>query len=221
VPFARQKLVAALLAVAWCVAATAAPVIAEDTPTSDPQFIWPTSGRLTQNYGCTGFWAEPRRGSCAHFHGGIDIGNSRGTPIRAAADGIISHVGLDPWLTRNRSWMVIINHGAGLQTMYAHLRDREMEGIRRGARVEQGQVIGLMDMTGMATGPHLHFSFISNGSWVNPRDYIDGLPQRSKPRGSTIVQQATCFNFGAGFGAYNGQLIAMPLEFDGPPTCAA
>ena len=116
-------------------------------------FIWPTSGRLTQPYGCTGVRFEPRRGSCAHFHGGMDIANGRGTPVRAAGDGTISHVGWDPWLERRiASWMVIINHGGGVQTMYAHLRDREMEGIRDGARVEQGQIIGLMDSTGCRPG---------------------------------------------------------------------
>ena len=214
-------MLAAALLVAASLAASVAPVVAEETTAPVEEFTWPTTGRVTQNYGCTGFWAEPRRGSCAHFHGGIDIANSRGTPIRAAADGVVSHVGWDPWLPRRiASWMVIINHGDGLQTMYAHLRDREMSGIQRGARVSQGQVIGLMDTTGMSTGPHLHFSFLRNGSWVSPRNFISGNPERRRPQGSTVVQ-ATCFNFGAGMGAYNGELIAMPLEFDGPRTCAA
>ena len=141
--------------------------------------IWPTSGRITQPYGCTGFYAEPRRGSCAHFHGGIDIANSRGTPVVAAADGVIDLVGWDPWIQPDPDWMVIINHAGGLQTMYAHLRAKPVDGITKGAHVTQGQLIGLMDMTGRATGPHLHFAVILDGHYTNPRDYLAGSPKTS------------------------------------------
>lgn len=227
---ARRNIIALLSVLAWVVA-SAGPAIAVDPAVPlDPavavdgeqRFIWPTSGRLTQPYGCTGVRFEPRRGSCAHFHGGMDVANGRGTPVRAAGDGTISHVGWDPWLERRiASWVVIINHGGGVQTMYAHLRDREMDGIREGARVEQGQIIGLMDSTGLSTGPHLHFSFLRNGTWANPRDYIDGLPRRPRPRGGTSINDATCANFGAGMGAWNGGLVARATEFDGEPTCTA
>ncbi|CAN5779514.1 hypothetical protein BH24CHL5_BH24CHL5_11980 [soil metagenome] len=205
-----------MAALATGVLASAA--IAED---GDKSFRWPTTGRITQNYGCTGFWAEPRRGSCAHFHGGIDIANDRGTPIRAAADGVIAHVGLDPWLpNRIASWMVIINHGSGIQTMYAHLRDKAIDGIRPGARVTQGQIIGLMDSTGLSTGPHLHFSFIKNGTWANPRNYIAGKPVRLRPIGSTTVEPS-CATFWGGFGAWTGGPVARATEKDGPSPCSA
>lgn len=216
----RHRLMAAVLVVFACVASVG-PVAATD---SDTSYIWPTRGRVTQPYGCTGFWAEPRHGSCRHFHGGIDIANSRGTPVRAAADGVIELVGWDPWLRRNPDWMVIIDHGRGVKTVYAHLRAKPIDGIRRGEPVSQGQLIGLMDMTGMATGPHLHLSFIVNGEWANPRDFIAGLPSRRRPVGSTIASPSgasRCDIVGAGMGAWNGGLTAVALEGDGPSPCAA
>lgn len=213
----RRRFVAALV-IATALAATLVPAAGAET---DGSFAWPTSGRISQPYGCTGFWAEPRRGSCAHFHGGIDIANRRGTPIRAAADGVVSHVGWDPWMPRRiASWMVIINHGGGLQTMYAHMRAKAVDGISRGARVTKGQLIGLMDSTGMSTGPHLHLSFIKNGSWVNPRDYIDGQPERRNSRRRSAPAKPACAVFGAGMGAWLGGATALVLEFDTPSACA-
>jgi murein DD-endopeptidase MepM/ murein hydrolase activator NlpD len=169
-------------------AALAAPVIAEDGSGSKP-FVWPTTGRITQPYGCTGFWAEPRYGDCRHFHGGIDIADDRGTPVRAAADGVITHVGWDQWGTRN--WMVMINHGGGLTTWYAHLRGRQIAGIRNGIRVRQGEVIGYMSDTGMATGVHLHWAVLRDGVYANPRKFVDGMPFKARKSG-TPKSAASC-----------------------------
>ncbi len=223
-PFRHRPLVGALVALALAV--VPAPVIAEEGTTVESQLIWPTSGRISQQYGCTGFSWEPRRGSCAHFHTGIDIAGTRGTPVRAADSGVVSHVGWDPWLPqRIASWVVIVNHGDGLQTMYAHLRDREMTGIRDGTRVRKGQIIGLMDSTGLSTGPHLHFSVLRNGTWANPRPLLAGKPHRGPrrpPRGSTVPELVDCSNFGAGYGASNGGLTAAVTESEaGPNDCAA
>jgi len=149
--------------------------------TNATQFIWPTSGRITQPYGCTGFTAEPRLGSCRHFHGGIDIANSRGTPIRAAAPGVVTRVGRDPWGTG--AWVVFINHGQGITSWYVHMRAKQIPGIRVGARVRRGQIIGYMDMTGQATGVHLHWSLLRAGHWVNPKSYVNGLPYRPRNGG--------------------------------------
>ncbi len=127
--------------------AASAPATAAD---GRKPFIWPTRGKVTQPYGCTGFAYEPRYGNCRHFHGGIDIAYSRGTPVRAAASGIVSHVGWDPWGTR--AWMVIINHGGGVTSWYAHLRGKRIAGLRKGTRVRQGQLIGYMSDTGTGHG---------------------------------------------------------------------
>jgi murein DD-endopeptidase MepM/ murein hydrolase activator NlpD len=177
----------AVISIAFALVATlavGAPTVGQDAVPGVAQpkpFIWPTTGRVTQPFGCTGFWAEPRYGSCRHFHGGIDIADKQGTPIHAAADGVVTHVGWDPWGTRN--WMVMINHGGGLTTWYAHLRGRDIAGINVGARVRQGEVIGYMSDTGMATGVHLHWAVLKDGRYVNPRKYVEGKPFRPRQTG--------------------------------------
>jgi murein DD-endopeptidase MepM/ murein hydrolase activator NlpD len=201
-----------------CVPA-ASTTVAENGATES--WIWPTSGTITQPFGCTGFWAEPRRGSCDHFHSGIDIANERGTPVRAVADGVVELVGWDPWIHPDPDWMVIIDHGNGLRTMYAHMRARPVAGITRGAHVYQGQLIGLMDMTGHATGPHLHFAVYLNGDPVNPRQYLDGPPPSAD--GVGVAGPPGCFPMqdANGVGAGLDGLTAMKPVSDSLQTCAA
>jgi murein DD-endopeptidase MepM/ murein hydrolase activator NlpD len=158
--------------------------------TGSKPFIWPTRGKVTQPYGCTGYIAEPRYGSCQHFHGGIDIAYERGTAIRATAAGIVSHVGWDPWGTR--AWMVIINHGGGMTSWYAHLRGKRIAGLRKGTRVRQGEVIGYMGDTGMATGVHLHWAVLKSGRYVNPKNYVEGLPYRPRGDNGEPTSAASC-----------------------------
>lgn len=212
-----RSLVASALAVAVLLPA-AAPAVAEDGEATGP-FIWPTRGRLTQNYGCTGFWAEPRRGSCAHFHSGLDIANRRGTPVVAVADGVVELVGWDPWLRPNPAWLVVIDHGNGLRTLYAHMRAKPVEGVRRGARVKQGQVIGLMDSTGRSTGPHLHFVVYRNGSAVNPRLYLSGKLQGRGPRRNPVDR--SCISGYEGVGAWLGGATAILPKTDSGSVCPA
>ncbi len=171
--------------------------------------VWPTTGRITQPYGCTGFSWEPRYGSCRHFHGGIDIANNRGTPIRAAAGGTITYVGWDQWGTRN--WMVIINHAGSLTTWYGHMRNKQLDGIRKGVRVRQGEVIGYMSDTGLATGVHLHWSVLKNGAYVNPRNYVAGLPFRPRKRGSP-TSAASCDDVWIASAPAPGAATAVVLE---------
>jgi murein DD-endopeptidase MepM/ murein hydrolase activator NlpD len=188
-------------------------------------FIWPTSGRISQPFGCTGFVAEPRRGSCAHFHEGIDIANRRGTPIHAAADGVIEIVGWDPWIRHNPDWLVVIDHGGGFRTLYAHMRARRLPGITKGAHVVQGQVIGYMDMTGHATGPHLHWAVYLNGNPVNPAQYVNDALRRPLSRkhnsaSPTVTSVSYCRR--ESIGLVQGSATAMVLEGDEPnAACAA
>ena len=168
--------IASLVAAVPAVAQDGSQAIAQPKP-----FIWPTSGRVTQGFGCTGFYAEPSYGSCRHFHGALDIADAEGTPIHAAADGVITHVGWDPWGTHN--WMVMIDHAGGLTTWYAHMRGKEIADIDVGTRVYQGEVIGYMSDTGMATGFHLHWAVLKNGRYVNPRKYVEGKPFRARQTG--------------------------------------
>jgi murein DD-endopeptidase MepM/ murein hydrolase activator NlpD len=130
------------------------------------RFSWPAAGMVTQEYGCTGFYLEPRRGSCRHFHDGIDIANGLGTPIRASDFGVVAFVGWNPY-DSDPAYMVIIGHGGGYTTGYFHLQPRRA--VRAGQTVRRGQVIGYMGSTGNSTGPHLHWEVYRNGRPMNPR----------------------------------------------------
>ncbi len=129
--------------------------------------IWPMSGAITQDFGCTGFWAEPAYGNCAHYHNGIDMVAPYGTPVRAAGAGRVVYVGWNYADGANPAWIVIIAHSSSLTTWYAHMQARYP--VRSGDWVTQGQVIGYEGSTGHSTGAHLHWMVEYNGSFVNPR----------------------------------------------------
>jgi murein DD-endopeptidase MepM/ murein hydrolase activator NlpD len=139
-------------------------------PEGNGRFQWPTTGTISQEYGCTGFPLERPRGSCAHFHRGIDIFNTYGTPIRAAGGGVVAFVGWNPFDSYDPSFVVIIAHGGGLTTYYGHLQSRYV--VHSGQSVRAGQLIGYMGMTGNTTGSHLHWEVRVRGHDVNPRAYI-------------------------------------------------
>ncbi len=105
-------------------------------------------------------------------HKGTDYAASRGTPIRATSDGRVTHAG------RNGSFgnLVVVKHAGGFETKYAHL-SKYANGISKGDRVRQGDIIGYVGSTGSATGPHLHYEFLVNGVHKNPRTILDQLPQ--------------------------------------------
>ncbi len=133
---------------------------------------WPMSGNVTQNFGCTGFSWEPPLGDCAHFHSGIDIVAKEGTKVRASGDGVIAYIGWNYADGTDPAWIVIIAHSDGLQTWYAHLKAKYPAGIKGGARVTAGQVIGYEGNTGHSTGAHLHWAVRFNGNFVNPRLFL-------------------------------------------------
>ncbi len=137
-------------------------------PQSNGTWINPTNGRLTSPYGWRNIGAGPE------FHYGVDLANSTGTPIWAAADGVVSYAA--PLSSYGNA--VIITHSIDGQiyaTVYAHLNSIN---VSVGAEVSQGQQIATMGSTGRSTGPHLHFE-VHNGPWqgqsvgsVNPLKYI-------------------------------------------------
>lgn len=96
-------------------------------------------------------------------HRGIDYAAPTGTPIRAVADAVVSTAGRQGGYGN----LVILKHQGIYSTAYGHL-SRFAPGIKRGARVSQGQVIGYVGSTGLATGPHLHYEFRVNGEQKNP-----------------------------------------------------
>ena len=118
-------------------------------------FAWPVRGVLTSEFG-------PRWGS---FHSGIDIGAPEGTPIVATKAGVVISAG---WLGGYGN-LVVIDHGSGVSTAYAH---QSRIGTTDGARVGQGQVIGYVGSTGVSTGNHLHFEVRVGGSAQDPMRFL-------------------------------------------------
>jgi murein DD-endopeptidase MepM/ murein hydrolase activator NlpD len=102
------------------------------------------------------------------FHRGLDIAARRGTPVLAAADGVITYCGWQGGYGKT----VEINHNYDLATKYGHL-DRFL--VKRGARVKKGEVIGEVGSTGRSTGPHLHYEVLEFGRAMNPMIYIEDL----------------------------------------------
>ena len=104
-------------------------------------------------------------------HYGVDFGAPTGTPVRATGSGVVTHAGTNGGHGR----FVKIDHPGPYQSSYSHLHRIK---VKRGQKIKQGQVIGTVGSTGLATGPHLHYQFWKNGRFVNPMT-ID-LPRNEK-----------------------------------------
>ncbi|MBW3561309.1 MAG: peptidoglycan DD-metalloendopeptidase family protein [Actinobacteria bacterium] len=121
------------------------------------ELVWPTDGRLSSSYG----WrTHPIFGS-RRMHTGIDISGSTGQPVVAAAEGLVVHAGY----RGGYGLAVVIDHGGGLATLYAH---QSAIGVSQGQVVSRGQVVGRVGCTGYCTGPHLHYEVRVNGDPQNP-----------------------------------------------------
>lgn len=103
-------------------------------------------------------------------HRGIDYGAPVGTPVYAAGDGRIAQSGF----SESQGNFIVIQHSSEYTTKYLHLSKRN---VSVGARVRQGQVIGAVGATGYATGPHLHYEFLVNGVYHDPRSIAKTLPK--------------------------------------------
>jgi murein DD-endopeptidase MepM/ murein hydrolase activator NlpD len=118
-------------------------------------------GRLESYFGKR---SDPFSGEGA-FHPGVDIGAPLGTPVRAAADGVVLHAQFVSGYGR----VVVIDHGNGLQTLYAHLASFA---VVPGQEIRQGVVLGTVGSSGRTTGTHLHYEVRVHGSPANPRPYM-------------------------------------------------
>ena len=123
--------------------------------------IWPVHGWITSPFGHR---ISPFTGTL-QMHEGIDICARLGTPIKATADGIIIYSGWKPDYGKN----IVIDHGYGYRTHYAHLSKIY---VHHGQRVRRGEIIGTVGNTGRSTGPHLHYEVLVNGIPVNPKKYL-------------------------------------------------
>lgn len=134
--------------------ATAAPI---PTPQWRAGFRLPVAGAITSGYGVRSVYNGIPRG----YHWGVDFRAPTGTPVRAAASGVVTLAEVLP-LSGN---IVVVDHGAGIFTTYQHL---SALAVRRGVRVARGEIIGRVGSTGLSTGPHLHWGMRVNGVRVNP-----------------------------------------------------
>ena len=123
--------------------------------------IRPAKGWVTSRFG---YRVSPFTGS-REFHEGWDIANHKGTEVIATADGVISFADEKGSFGK----LIIIDHGHGITTRYAHL-DKTF--FKQGDRISRGQIIASMGNTGRSTGPHLHYEVRLNGIPVNPAKYI-------------------------------------------------
>jgi len=110
-------------------------------------------------------------------HNGIDYHAPRGTPVYAAGDGTV----IRSDYSRVNGHHVFIQHANGIQTKYLHFTKRS---VKKGQRVSQGQTIGYVGSTGLATGPHLHYEFVLNGVHRNPRTV--SLPKVEPLKGARL-----------------------------------
>ena len=136
------------------------------TPTGTLQWPLPVAGTITSQFGHR---VDPITGEVSS-HTGTDIACAEGTPILAAADGIVTVAnGLDSW-GGSYGYYIQIDHGGGLETLYAHCSSIC---VTTGQQVQAGQVIGYVGHTGRVTGNHLHFETRLSGSRINPIDFFD------------------------------------------------
>ncbi len=130
-------------------------------PASSGRFQWPTAGSIGSGFG---YRIHPISG-VRKLHAGVDIGAPTGQAIHAAESGTVVSAG---WRGGYGN-CVVINHGGGIATLYAH---QSSMAVSSGQSVSRGQVIGYVGSTGYSTGPHLHFEVRVNGTPVDPVPYL-------------------------------------------------
>lgn len=124
--------------------------------------LWPVMGPITSSFGER---QDPILTGEGEFHTGVDIGASFGARVHATADGVVEKAGWESGYGR----LVVLDHGNGIQTLYAHLSGFA---VTVGQRVSCGQVIGFVGLSGRTTGPNLHYEVRIHGTPVNPHKYL-------------------------------------------------
>jgi murein DD-endopeptidase MepM/ murein hydrolase activator NlpD len=127
--------------------------------------IWPVMGHITASFGAR---LDPFSGEGA-FHTGVDVSSDYGAPVHVTADGVVTvadtHVGYGR--------LVVVEHGFGITTLYAHLSSYA---VVVGTHVKRGEVIGYTGISGRSTGPHVHYEVRVNNAPVNPWRYMKSVP---------------------------------------------
>ena len=148
-------------------------------PRRDGDFAPPVYGRLTSGFGMR---VHPLLGF-GRMHQGVDLAAPFGSPVAAASAGTVRYAG---WHGGHGNY-VLVDHGGGLTTGYGHL-SRIV--VTPGAMVRQGELLGSVGMTGLATGPHLHFEVLRGGVPVDPATARFATAKRAPPADATRVRAA-------------------------------
>jgi len=163
---------------------TAQTVVQDPVLTATGKLLWPIPhASISQGFGPTAYVFEAAYAGFPHFHTGVDLAVPLGTPVFAAADGVVA---LARPMTDTAGDLVgygnyvVIQHDAGLKTLYGHLL---AIGVKEGDVVKRGQLIGLVGSTGNSTGPHTHFEVRIDNSPVDP---LQMLPTVTPPPAAPI-----------------------------------
>lgn len=167
--------------------------------------IWPVEGRL---WGPFGRRNDPFSGEGTEFHPGVDISAPPGTPVHATADGLVVTAGWSGGYGR----LVVIDHGGGTQTYYAHL---SRIFVQTGEEVRRGAVVGAVGATGRVTAPHLHYEVRLGSAPVNPYHYMKApVTQQASTPGDFLFESGStplALRSRDGEGAVNVALRVPPL----------
>jgi murein DD-endopeptidase MepM/ murein hydrolase activator NlpD len=131
----------------------------DDRNDYETQFDWPVQGRISGVYGSQRIY----NGTPKSPHSGLDVAAAQGTPVHAPAGGIVTLAEPDLYLTGGT---VLVDHGHGVSSNFLHFSRID---VKVGQRVEKGEVLGLVGMTGRATGPHMHWGMNWFGVRVDPQ----------------------------------------------------
>lgn len=131
-------------------------------------FIWPVTGRISGVFGSQRIYA----GEPGAYHAGVDIARPAGTEIVAPADGVVILAAASPFTLEGN--LLMIDHGMGLNSAFLHLSRID---VTVGQAVRQGQHLGLIGMTGRATGPHLHWAVKWRSARIDPAPLAGAMPR--------------------------------------------
>jgi murein DD-endopeptidase MepM/ murein hydrolase activator NlpD len=123
-------------------------------------FMWPVTGRISTLFGSQRIYANGEAGA---YHSGVDVARPTGTVVLAPADGVVILAATEPFTLEG--YLLMVDHGMGLNSAFMHLSRID---VKLGAHVRRGQPIGLVGMTGRATGPHLHWGMKWRDSRIDP-----------------------------------------------------
>jgi murein DD-endopeptidase MepM/ murein hydrolase activator NlpD len=124
--------------------------------------LWPVDGRLIGSFGPR---QDPFSGEGQEIHKGVDIGAAIGTPVHVTADGVVRFADMESGFGK----LVVVDHGGGVETWYAHMSKLY---VHTGQEVHRAELIGAVGMTGRVTAAHLHYEVHINGRPMNPYSYL-------------------------------------------------